>query len=149
MGNPQWLELPIARTSFPGPENEVWLGVWITLSGSKYSCLEQISMVPSSTESKNICAQKKMPFCQLLSVLAQTSLGICAVWSGSSLQIHRITGYWRIYSEPSLQRQHLFRKLLPLKWICCCKESLMSRLICKKGLVVFLFPHGTYVSGIC
>ena len=35
------------------------------------------------------------------------------------------------YSEPSLQGQHLFPKTLPLKWICCCREYLMSILICK------------------
>ena len=50
-----------------------------------------------------------------------------------------------MYGEPSLQRQHLFPKTLPLKWICCCTEYLMSRLICKKGLVLFLFPHRTHV----
>ena len=49
------------------------------------------------------------------------------------------------YSEPSLQRQHLFPKMLPLKWICCCKESLMQRMISKKGLVILLFPQRTYV----
>ena len=31
------------------------------------------------------------------------------------------------YSETSLQRYHLFPKMLQLKWICCCKESLMTR----------------------
>ena len=40
------------------------------------------------------------------------------------------------YSEPSLQRQHLFPKMLPLKYMCCCYESLISRMICKKGLVI-------------
>ena len=29
-----------------------------------------------------------------------------------------------LYSKPSLQRQYLFPKMLPLKWFCCCKESL-------------------------
>ena len=33
------------------------------------------------------------------------------------------------YSEPSLQRQHLFPKTMSLKWICCWTEYLMSRLI--------------------
>ena len=48
------------------------------------------------------------------------------------------------YSEPSLQWHHLFPKTLPLKWICCCKESLMSRLIHQKVLAVcsyFLIEH--------
>ena len=36
-----------------------------------------------------------------------------------------------------------------IKWIICCKESLMSRLISKKGLVLFLFPHRTHVLDIC
>ena len=44
-----------------------------------------------------------------------------------------------IYSEPSLQRQHLFPKMLPLKWICFCKESLMSRMICKNSLFFYSF----------
>ena len=47
------------------------------------------------------------------------------------------------YSESSLQRLHLFPKTLPLKWICYCTEYLMSRLICKKGFVSFLFPKRT------
>ena len=34
------------------------------------------------------------------------------------------------YSETSLQRQHLFPKTLPLKWVCCCTEYWMSILIC-------------------
>ena len=34
--------------------------------------------------------------------------------------------------------------MLPLKWICCCKESLIVR-ICKKDLVLFLFPRRTYI----
>ena len=33
-----------------------------------------------------------------------------------------------VYSEPSLQRQHLFPKTLPLKCICSCTEYLLSRL---------------------
>ena len=53
------------------------------------------------------------------------------------------------YSEPSLQRLHLFPKTLPLKLICCCREYLMSRLICNKGLLLFLFPHRTYALNIC
>ena len=44
----------------------------------------------------------------------------------------------RIYSGLWLQRQYLFPKMLPLKWICCCKESLMDRLIYKKDLVLYL-----------
>ena len=54
--------------------------------------------------------------------------------------------FWR-YSEPSLQRQHLLSKTLPLKWICGCAEYLMSGLICKckEGLVLFLSSHRTYV----
>ena len=35
-----------------------------------------------------------------------------------------------VYSEPSLQRLHSFTKMLLLK--CCCKESLMDRMVCKK-----------------
>ena len=37
--------------------------------------------------------------------------------------------------------------MLPLKWICCCKESLTDRIICKKDLVLFLFPHRTLCFG--
>ena len=33
------------------------------------------------------------------------------------------------------------------KWICCCKESLMERMIFKKGLALFLFPHRTLCLG--
>ena len=40
-------------------------------------------------------------------------------------------------------------KTLPFKWICCCTEYLMIRFICKKGFVLFLFPHRTYVLNIC
>ena len=39
----------------------------------------------------------------------------------------------------------MFRKMLPSKQICCCKKYLMSRMICKKGLLLFLFFHRTYV----
>ena len=39
--------------------------------------------------------------------------------------------------------------MLPLKWICCCKESFMNRMICQKCLqvVLFLFPHRTLCFG--
>ena len=53
----------------------------------------------------------------------------------------------RIYSEPSVQRHHLFPKMLPLKWFLYCKKSLMDRMICKKGLVLFLFPYRTLCFG--
>ena len=43
------------------------------------------------------------------------------------------------YSEPSLQRQHLFPKMLPLKWMCCCKDSLMDRMLYKKDLIEYMF----------
>ena len=49
----------------------------------------------------------------------------------------------KCYNEPSLRWQHLFPKTLPLKWICCGTEYLMSRLIRQKGLVLYLFPHRT------
>ena len=52
------------------------------------------------------------------------------------------------YSEPSLQ-QHLFSKILSLKWIFCYKESLTDRMICKKDLVLLLFPHRVDVLVIC
>ena len=32
-------------------------------------------------------------------------------------------------------------KMLSLKRICCCKESLLSRIICNEGLVLFLFLY--------
>ena len=44
------------------------------------------------------------------------------------------------------KRQHLFAKIF-LKRICCCKESLISRKICQKKIVLFLFLHRTYVFG--
>ena len=48
------------------------------------------------------------------------------------------------YSEPSLQRQHLFPKTLPLKLnLLLYTERILSRLIFKKGLVLF-FSHRTY-----
>ena len=40
-------------------------------------------------------------------------------------------------------------KDVAIKMNCCCKESLMDRMICKKDLVLFLFPQRTYVSDIC
>ena len=46
-----------------------------------------------------------------------------------------------MYKEASLQDQHLFPKMLPLKIICGFTEYLMSRLICKKGHVLFPFSH--------
>ena len=70
------------------------------------------------------------------------------------LQRQGISGFSRTrvkqstYSEPSKQRQHLFTKLLPLKWICRCNESLMSKMICKKGFVLFLFLHWMYAFDI-
>ena len=57
-----------------------------------------------------------------------------------------------LYSESSVQRHHLFPKTTSFECICCCTEYLMSKLsksICKKGLVVLLFPHRTYVLDIC
>ena len=45
------------------------------------------------------------------------------------------------YNELSLQRHHFFPKMVPLKWICCCKESFTSRMICMKILILSLFPH--------
>ena len=53
------------------------------------------------------------------------------------------------YSEPSLQRHHLFPKILPLKWICCCKEFLTSRMICNKCYVLFIPIHRMNVLDIC
>ena len=43
--------------------------------------------------------------------------------------------------------QHLFPKMLPLKWICCCKESLMYRMICKNPLFYsyFLREHTFWI----
>ena len=35
------------------------------------------------------------------------------------------------------------------RWICSCNESLMVRMICKKDLVLFLFPNRTYILDIC
>ena len=43
----------------------------------------------------------------------------------------------------------LVPKTLPLKYIFSRTEYLMSRLICKKGIVLFLFPYRTYVLDIC
>ena len=51
------------------------------------------------------------------------------------------------YREPSLQRQHLFSKTLPFKWISCYEESLMSRMTYNKCHVLFL--HRTYVLHVC
>ena len=53
------------------------------------------------------------------------------------------------YSKPSLERQHLFPKMLPLKQICCCLESLVDIMICKKVIVLSLFLHRTNVLDIC
>ena len=76
--------------------------------------------------------------------------GLEALCRGSNFlvkgrQLEWLPVCFTVYSEPSLQWQNLFLKMLPLKWICCCKESLMDRMICKKDLVLFLFPHRTYV----
>ena len=51
------------------------------------------------------------------------------------------------YSEPSLHRQHLFPKTLPLKWIYCYREYLKNKLICQKDLVLlyFLIEHMFWV----
>ena len=56
------------------------------------------------------------------------------------------------YSDPSLQRYNdsiCSQRCCQLKRICCCKESLMDKMTCKKDLVLFLFPHRTYVLDIC
>ena len=68
---------------------------------------------------------------------------------GKHTSSHMFPGIALVYSEPSLKRQHLFPKTLPLKWICCCREYLISRLICKISIVLFLCPHRTYVLDIC
>ena len=36
-----------------------------------------------------------------------------------------------------------------IKRLCCCKESLMDRMICKKGLVSFLLTHRTRAFSAC
>ena len=73
---------------------------------------------------------------------------LIVIYSSARISLSNII-YFLKYSEPLLQWQHFFPKTLPLKWICCCKEYFMSRLICKKGLVLFLFPHRTFVLDIC
>ena len=45
--------------------------------------------------------------------------------------------------NPRYNKQHLFPKMLPLKWICFCKEFFMDRMICKKNLVLFFLTHRT------
>ena len=67
-----------------------------------------------------------------LSIQSATSRDSACVWySEYPYTVSYLPYAWK-YSEPSLQRQHVFPKILPLKWICCCKESLMDRMICKK-----------------
>ena len=59
-----------------------------------------------------------------------------------------ITWYNSTVSISDIQRQHLFPKTLPLKWICCCKAYLMSRWICKKVLFYsyFFIKHMLWIS---
>ena len=81
---------------------------------------------------------------QTLFKLKQNIYSICRLLADFSLRELKF-----MINDPSLQRQHLFSKTLPLKCICCCTDYLMSRLICKKGYVFFLFPHETYGLAIC
>ena len=100
------------------------------------------------TDSQVYCRTK-------LSKSTLRSVGRSTIWAAPCEQMssrHMYTAninisQWKRYSEPSLQRQHLFQKMLPLKWICCCKESLMDIMICKKDLVLFVFPHRTLCFG--
>ena len=90
----------------------------------------------------------------IITYLASQKLYLCnqcrPISDAAEYVIRSESTLWKTtYSEPSLQRHHLFRKTLPFKWICCCTEYLMSRLICKKGLVLFLFLHRTYLLDIC
>ena len=81
--------------------------------------------------------------------IKETSCDFLFTFLHTKALLKRSTLKGKNYSEPSLQQQHLFLKTLPLKWIRCCTEYLMSRLICKKGLVLFLYPHRTCVLNIC
>ena len=38
---------------------------------------------------------------------------------------------------------------IAIKMNLCCKESLISRMICKKCLVLYLFLHRTHVLDVC
>ena len=73
------------------------------------------------------------------------SIKPCLLFSSFDVFLYRIPLFQ--YRGPSLQRQHFFLKMLQLKWIFCGKESLMDRMICKKGLALFLFPHRTLCFG--
>ena len=52
------------------------------------------------------------------------------------------------FSEPSLQRR-IFPKDVAIKMNLLLYRILMSRLLYKKSLVLFLFHHRTYVLDIC
>ena len=78
-------------------------------------------------------------------------LGLLMMSSTNSVKYcQSFCDFWSVvkYSESSLQRQHLFPKKLTFKWICCCKESLIDRMICKKDRFI-LISHWTYVLDIC
>ena len=53
------------------------------------------------------------------------------------------------YNEPSYNDSICSQKTLPLKWNCCCQESFIDRMIHKKDLALFSFPHRASVLGIC
>ena len=52
---------------------------------------------------------------------------------------------WALVITASLQRHHLFIRMMLSKWIFWCKKFFMSRIICKKVLNLFLFPHSIYI----
>ena len=64
-------------------------------------------------------------------------------WRAKPKTYHQAQTHWLkfyekavIESEASFHRQHLFPKMLPLKWICCCKESYMDRMVCENEVVL-------------
>ena len=142
-----------------------WKGIYskrkdIALLGSKFSPF-RVDSFSEGRKKIELYPWKCISFLQPLQYDKPKQITANSVDSGNIQSIWWSTGrqytankrhkhqlLWR-YSEPSLQRQHLFPKMLPLKWIRCCKGSLINRMICKKSFVLFLFPHRTYVLDIC
>ena len=82
--------------------------------------------------------------CILTNIWWNKAKGLMVIWSQNTRK-QKQDHDWSAHNSVN---PNLFPKTLPLKWICCCTEYLMSRLKCKKVLFCsyFLIEH---VLDIC
>ena len=82
--------------------------------------------------------ESQLPWGASFPVLVQIQLSIRVLKPISSHSDIHWNNRSSKYSETSLQRQHLFTKLLPLTWICFCKESFIDRMVCMQERPCFI-----------